>query len=238
MVNHYSFYTAFSTAEEYVIVHGSKKLGTLPIDYPLFDGAYLIFAGRRWQVVNVNMERRIVEVTPALGGRPPAFGGSVVLMHEVVVQEMRKVYENTDIPAFVDLTGRDLLDEGRYNFRRYELEKRWLLPIGNDTLIFLWRGSSVMNTLAALLMSGGFKVSQEGIALHVVGASEDRVGDFLKEKLAGDPPSPIDLATHVANKLTEKHDRFLSEELLRAEYAVRHFDADSTWKVMKSWLPN
>lgn len=228
LVNHYSFYAAFSTAEEYVIVHGSNRLGSLPIDYPLFDGAYLIFAGKRWQVVSVYPERRLVEVKPSRGGRPPKFGGSIGLTHNVVVQEMKAVYLGTDMPVYLDSMGRDLLSEGRDNFHRFKLDKRWLLPTGNDTLIFLWRGSLIMNTVATLLLSGGFKVSQEGVALHVSDASENDIRTFLQSKVAGEPPSPVELAGYVANKLTEKHDRFLSDELLKAEYGARYFDIDAT----------
>lgn len=232
MVNHYSFYAAFSTAEEYIIVHGSKRLGSLPVNYPLFDGAYLIFAGKRWQVISVDEERRLVEVKPSRGGRPPKFSGSIGLMHDAVVQEMKAVYLGAGMPIFLNTTGRELLREGRDNFRRFELDKRWLLPLGNDILIFLWKGSLVMNTVAALLLSGGFKVSQEGVALHVSDASEGDIRASLESKVAVEPPSPVELAGYVANKITEKHDRFLSEELLKAEYGTRYFDIHNTWRVL------
>lgn len=236
IVNHYSFYAAFSTSEEYVIVYGSTRLGSIPIYYPLLDGAYLIFAGKRWQVVSVHPERRLVEVKPSRGGRPPRFGGLIGLMHDVVVQEMKAVYLGNDMPVYLDAIGLDLLSEGRHNFRRFQLDKRWLLPIGNDTLIFIWRGNLILNTLAALLLSGGFKVSQEGVALHVSKASQDDIRAFLESKVAGEPPSPFDLAGYVANKLTEKHDRFLSEELLKREYAARYFDGESSFKALQALL--
>ena len=236
MVNHYSFYAAFSTAEEYTIVHGSKRLGSLPVNYPLFDGAYLIFAGKRWQVISVDEKRRLVEVKPSRGGRPPKFGGSIGLMHDAVAQEMKAVYLSGDLPAYLDSVGRELLAEGRDDFQRFELDKRWLLSTGNDTLIFLWRGSLVMNTVAALLLSGGFKVSQEGVALHVSDASEDDIRAFLESKVASEPPSPVELANYVSNKITEKHDRFLSEELLKAEYGARYFVVANTRTLLTKGL--
>jgi ATP-dependent Lhr-like helicase len=236
MVNHYSFYAAFSTAEEYLIVHGGRRLGSLPIDFPLFNGAHIIFAGKRWQVVSVLQERRLVEVKPSRGGRPPKFGGSIGLMHDVVVQEMKGVYRSDDTPAYLEASGRTLLIEGRHNFRSFQLDKRWLLPIGNDTLIFIWRGSLVMNTLATLLLSGGFNVSQEGVALHVSKASAGDIRAFLESKIGGEPTSPVDLAGYVANKLTEKHDQFLSEDLLKKEYAARFFDCESTFMVLQELL--
>lgn len=41
IVNHYSFYTAFVTPEEYRLVSGDRTLGTLPIDRPAVKIHYL-----------------------------------------------------------------------------------------------------------------------------------------------------------------------------------------------------
>ena len=54
IVNHYTFYTAFQTSEEYRLVAGGRTLGTIPVDYPVLVGSLLIFAGRRWRVVDVD----------------------------------------------------------------------------------------------------------------------------------------------------------------------------------------
>ena len=43
-VNHYSFYAAFTAAEEYRLFTGGRPLGTMPADLTLYAGALLIFA--------------------------------------------------------------------------------------------------------------------------------------------------------------------------------------------------
>ena len=64
IVNHYSFYTAFATTEEYRMITAGRTLGTLPIDRPLEENSALIFAGRTWRVVAVDEKRKVVESLP------------------------------------------------------------------------------------------------------------------------------------------------------------------------------
>ena len=113
IVNHYSFYTAFVTPEEYQLVSGGRELGTLPISHPLSDGSYVIFAGQRWRVLSVDVERRIVDLEPSPAGRAPRFTGGGADVHERVRQEMKDVYQSTEIPPFLDASARALLQEGR-----------------------------------------------------------------------------------------------------------------------------
>ena len=58
-VNHYSFYTAFQTSDEWRLVTRGKTLGTVPIYQPLYEGVLLIFAGKRWKVTDIDTAARI-----------------------------------------------------------------------------------------------------------------------------------------------------------------------------------
>jgi ATP-dependent Lhr-like helicase len=89
LVDHYSFYAVFKTPEEFRIVVGSRTLGTVPVDSPLWIGALVIFAGRRWRVLEVLDRERIIMVEPATGARPPSFGGEWGGLAEPVVRRMR-----------------------------------------------------------------------------------------------------------------------------------------------------
>ena len=71
LVDHYSFYAAFATPDEYRLVAGSKTLGTIPITQPLAPGSHLIFAGRCWEVRRIDDTARVIELTHARGGQAP-----------------------------------------------------------------------------------------------------------------------------------------------------------------------
>jgi len=224
LVNHHSFYAAFQTPDEYRLVCDGRTLGTLPMVEPLLEGMYLIFGGRRYHVIAVDEDRRIVDLVPAKGGRVPQFGSHGQLVHDRVRQEMRAIYESFEIPAFVDARARDLLVEARLNFERLGLRDRSLVAHGDDTLFFPWAGDRVMNTLLVQAAKLGFQVVQLGVALRFLGAPLHRVAAALRSVAREGFDDPVALARSVRNKMTEKYAPYLPEDLLCAEYASSMLD--------------
>lgn len=121
LVNHYTFYAAFTTDEEFRIVSGGKTLGSVPVARPLEEGSYVIFAGRRWQVVGFHPAEKLIEVVPAKGGRPPLFDGMGGKVHDRVRREMRAVLSDAVPVAFLDKQGTELLVEARSAYARLRL---------------------------------------------------------------------------------------------------------------------
>ena len=98
LVNHYDFYAAFTTPDEWRLIAGSRLLGTLPITSPLVVRSFLIFAGRRWRIVRIDEGRREVGLQHAPGGLVPRFDGHGALIHDRVREEMLRVYMDKDVP--------------------------------------------------------------------------------------------------------------------------------------------
>jgi len=224
IVNHYSFYTAFSTPEEYRLVSGGKTLGSLPIDRPLAVDSFLIFGGRRWLVVEVDSAKKVIVLNPAKGRILPEFFGEKGWVHDRVRQEMFAVYSENTIPVFLDAQARELLIEARGNFNRFGLSKTKILPQGSSTYLFCWMGDRVLNTLEFMLCSKGLKARNEGIAIAVSRSSPGEVQSCLGLLLSEGAPDTYKLAQSVLNKQTEKYDGFLTDELLSADYADSKFD--------------
>ncbi|MGB3494232.1 MAG: DEAD/DEAH box helicase [Elainellaceae cyanobacterium] len=233
LVNHYSFYTAFKTPEEYRIVTRGKTLGTLPIDSPLFEGMFMIFAGRRWKVLSVDAERKVVDVVRAAAGRVPKFSGESGFIHDKIRQEMSRIYRSDDSPVFLDRTAVNLLHEGRENFFRLALDNRYLVRDGNHILLFCWMGSQVVNTICLLLRTQGLDVGLDGIAILVRDISPERLMERLEGLVAMKPANPAELAAIVEDKVIEKHDCFLNEELLSWNYASSYLATDRAWETLK-----
>lgn len=237
IVNHYSFYTAFQTAEEYRLTSGGRNLGSLPISYPLFPGLFLVFGGRRWIVLSVDEEHKIVDLKPAQGGRLPNFeGGRGAPVHDRVRREMLAVYRATDVPPFLDAEARDLLAEGRAGFARYGLGDESLLEDGSGSLLFAWRGDRVLDTLVVWLNAEGIQAAREGFALLFANADPAEIRGEMARLAAARPPDPFTLAATVANRRTEKFHPYLSESLLTADYAARALDVAGAREVMRSVL--
>jgi ATP-dependent Lhr-like helicase len=202
LVSHYSFYAAFSTTEEFRLIADGKPIGSLPVAFPLSEGSYLIFAGRRWIVLSVDQERKAIELTAAAGGRAPSFIGSGGWIEDRVREEMLRVYTSTETPNYLDSYARALLAEGRDNFRRLGLGERSVVEHGPNTLIFVWKGDRVLNTLFVLLRAAGLEVSRDGLALTVQRKAPDQVMDHLKSLAKQSPSDSLALAATIANKRT------------------------------------
>ncbi len=221
-VNSHDFYTAFITPEEYRLVTAGTTLGTLPIESPITEGSFLIFAGRRWRVRNVDPEKRVIDLTPAAGGRVPLFiSGPRGMVHDRVRREMLAIYTTADVPLYLDRAAADLLHEGRENFARYGLDRTAFIRCGDGTLYFPWSGDLAMNTLEQQLAARGIDASIEGPAVVAHGIGPEGLRDAVAACENERPVDTIALVLNVRNKIQEKWDWSLDEGLLTAAYASR-----------------
>ncbi|MDE2744696.1 MAG: DEAD/DEAH box helicase [Chloroflexota bacterium] len=234
LVNHYDFYAAFSSPDEWRLVSGTRTLGTLPVTYPLVIDSFVTFAGRRWKVMSVDEERRVAELTPAAGGRVPWFVNGGALIHDRVRQEMRRVYLDSDMPSFLDANGRELLAEARSTFRRMELDRHFLLPQGRNTWVFPWVGDRALNTLGLLFLSKRLEFVPYGPTIYLADMSAEFAQKVAKELASLGRPDLEGLATDIRNKRTEKHHWYLSDELLGKDYASSRLDVDRAWEVVQA----
>lgn len=232
LANHYSFYSAFATSEEYRLVADGRTLGSLPVEHPLVPGTFILFGGRRWQVVSVDTRQHVIQLTAAAGGRAPAFTGGSGHIDDTVRRRMRAVYRSTDVPGYLDATATDLLDQGRRAFHQLRLHLHSIQPDGKDSRLFPWRGDKVMNTLAVALATRGLRVGQEGVSLSVSGITASELHQLVTDLAASQPPTTEVLAATVSNTAVEKYDEFLSPALVARGYAASQLDVPGAWQAL------
>lgn len=225
ITQHYTFYAAFSTDEEFRIVTSGRTLGTLPVSRPLTEGSFLVFAGRRWQVLRVSDEEKVIEVTPAKGGTVPAFeGGAGAVIHDRVRERMREILRGEESVPFLDGAGQRLLQEARDNYARLDLDTVWLRQTGDKVEVLLWKGDRVNDTLVLHLMDMGFHGTNDGLYLTLEGTSVNLVETTLRQMIVCEPPDPVTLAGTVQNKIRQKWDGLLPEPLLSSSFASSYLD--------------
>lgn len=234
LVGHYSFYTAFTTPEEYQLFAGGRPLGSLPISFPLDEGSYLIFAGRRWRVLSVDEERRVIDLAPAAGGRVPRFSGGGGLVHDRVRRQMFNVYVSSDVPVFLDATARDLLAEGRATFARNNLAERALVDRGRKALLLCWCGDRILDTIQVILQQCRVTVERDGLALTAQGIGSEDLLATIRDVVSAGIPDARALAATVKNRRSEKYDALMTDELMALEYASRHLDARGAWETLRA----
>ena len=228
LVEHYSFYAVFETPEEYRVVVGGHKLGTLPISFALIEDMTIVFSGRRWRVRRVDDSAKAIEVVPDSSGTPPKFeGGGAGDLHDRVAEKMRSVYTGSSVPGYLDPTARALLKEGRAAFRRFGLDESSLVQTGNDkTLIFPWQGTATTDTLTLALVGKGLIAAPRNHVTIEVSAGIERVRESLQALATEPAPDAIALAGFVRNLIREKYHPYLSQRLLQIDVAHGRIAAD------------
>ncbi len=231
LVNHYEFYSAFLSDEEFRLVCDGRALGSLPVSRPLTIDQRIIFAGRRWRVLDVDEEKKLVIVAPDKGGAPPMFDGAAGKVHDRVREEMRKVLaEKCDIP-FLDVEGCRLLEEARKYFSAASLATRMLVPAGSSVLLLTWRGDWANDALVLQLGQYGLIAVNEGLAVRVFQPNNGQVLDALEKIAASGDTDPSKLLAEVKNLIREKWDWALPEQLLQKSFASSLLDLSGAREV-------
>jgi len=228
LVNHYTFYAAFASDEEFRIVAGGRSLGTLPVSQMLTVGQRILFAGRTWKVEDIDDEQKAIYVSSAVGGAPPLFSGGAGRTHTRVRQRMRQLLESNEQPAYLDDVARRFLAEARTHYKARNLADTYVLDQGHEVLLLTWLGDAANEAIACLLHRRGFVAAPAGPGVEVLKgqATLEDITDVLFEAGLDEVP-PIDvLLADTSNLLREKWDWTLPDRLLRRSYGSAHLDLD------------
>lgn len=232
LVEHYTFFTAFNTPEEYRLECDGRTLGTLPVDKPLILGQLVIFAGRRWEVLNIDSEKKVISLQKAKGGKPPKFGGNGPMIHDIIRQEILSVYKGEISPIYLDTKAKSSFLEGIECFKALQLDKRRILQIDDTVHIIPWLGDQIINTATILLRTKGLAADCFGGIIDIREATVSEVQETIKSILSGQKPSAEELAKSVPDTIVEKHDPLLSENIRNLGYGTKFFNVDGAWKFL------
>lgn len=226
LVNHYTFYAAFASDEEFRVIAGGKTLGTLPVAQMLTVGQRILFGGRTWLVEDIDEAHKIIHVAPAKGGAPPLFSGGAGRVHTLVRQRMRDLYEGRVQAPFLDPTASRFVHEGQAAYARLDLGQHRLLDQGNVALLPTWLGDGANEALACLIMARGFKATavRLGVEISKAGRTLDHIEDALTDMASIPVPSMEELLSKAGNLARQKWDGLLSPRLLRVSYASLYLE--------------
>lgn len=215
LVNHYDFYAAFVSEDEFEILYEGHPLGTLPVNRPLQPEQRIIFGGRRWKVIDADSDHKRISVVPDPGGLPPMFDSAGAFVHDRVRQEMRKVLGSDEPVLFLDATGTALLSEARSFYRDASLDHVALREEGDDITLFTWCGDQSNDALALVLSSLDCRAWNEGVALRVRGRTLSDLRNILRQIAAGKTTDPYELDLTRAALIHEKWDWALPDLVLQ-----------------------
>ena len=223
LINHYEFYSAFTSDEEFRLVCDGKTLGSVPVSRPLTKDQRIIFGGRRWQVRDVDLQAKVIIVSAARGGAPPQFDGLGAMVHDVVRKEMRAVLADSAPCPFIDSSAQALLDEARKTFSLLRLGDRYLIESGSKCSLISWLGDYANDALRLLLNHVGLPCLNTGLVIEI-DASIDQANAALNAVGSLDPGDLNSTLADVENMLREKWDWALPEPLLKRSFASISLD--------------
>ncbi|MCW0371305.1 DEAD/DEAH box helicase [Xanthomonas sacchari] len=236
IVNHYSFYAAFTVDEEFRIVAAGKPLGTLPVSQMLTTGQRILFGGRTWVIDQIDEAQKTIYVSATRSGAPPLFSGGAGRVHTQVRQTMREIYRGSLTPSFVDACAQRFMDEGRASYQHYDLDNRLFLDRGSDILLLTWLGDAANEAIACLLNARDFKAQSSRLGVEITRGPIALEGiEIALKAIAAEPAPSIEaLLASAKNLASQKWDALLSPRLLRVSYASSNLDLDEAMGWLRS----
>lgn len=232
LVNNHEFYASFVSDEEYRLICASTQVGLIPISRPLITGQKIIFAGRRWQVLEVNEKKKFILVAPSKGGTPPVFDNCLASVHERVRGEMRNVLAGGfDVP-FLDTRAKELLSEARENFKRFDLDSTTLIEVGNNSVqLFPWSSDIAHDAFVLLMKKNNIDAVNEGIYI-LINCSKEKMLNVIVS-INDSHVLSTDLLDGVRNLNREKWDWALPDRILRKSFSSLRLDLEGALGICK-----
>jgi ATP-dependent Lhr-like helicase len=230
IAEHYSFYAAFKSPEEFQVLHGTRPIGTLPEDQVPPTNEHVILAGRRWRVDGVEPERKQVYVVPASGRRPPKFKSGLPDVHPRVHRKMRALLMDSNVPPYLDDTAAEILAKARAAAKTTDLRNTLeLLP--NGARLFLWAGSRVQRTLCLVFAKAKVPYDPKDPAGIELNCEPEKWAHALRDFI--DKPDATALAAFADEKMHarvldgEKFDPYVPRALWAAAYGREQLDVQA-----------
>ncbi len=222
------FYALFATDEEWRLVTTGRSLGALPLREPVAPGNLLVFAGRRWVVVAVDEQARIITVAPHKGGRVPGFEGSAEPVDDRLSAEMRAVYQDqAPAPGADDALAR-LVAEGREAYARLGLGQHQAVRSGAEAHLFTWHGTRLNALLALILAADRFTCWPHDVGVVVSGPDIPRLNRRLAHLATNGAPDLETLAVDVKGIGHGKYDALIAPAVLQRFWAMGMAEAART----------
>ena len=152
LTDNFRFYTCFESVEEYQIYALGKKLGIIPFDSSLDEGDNLLFAGQKWEIKKIDKDKRIVEVVNStIKGSVPSTRAETNVDTKIL-EKMKIIYEEEEVPIFLDAKAKKLLTEAKEFFEKFDLKSQNWIPISDESIRwFPWVGTKTRTTIDLMI---------------------------------------------------------------------------------------
>lgn len=230
IVKKIDFYAVFQTSSDMDVINQGRRIGSIAHTPGLEGRKYLILAGKRWEIINIDYKKKEILVTPSLGAKVPKFfGAELPDIHPKIVEKMKEILLSDKKIPYLDKKAQEMLQMARTTAHDAKLASKNYVVDGKDVYWFTWTGTAKNRTIAKIgFISKGFDIDYTNnydMALKFSGSDLEDIIDFYSD-LPENMPSLIEISQKIGDLVHEKYDQYIPDVLLASSYAVKYLDSD------------
>ncbi|PKM62681.1 MAG: ATP-dependent helicase [Firmicutes bacterium HGW-Firmicutes-21] len=255
IVNNYKFYAVFTEEEAWVVMDGSKKIGT--VEDPVAPAHYMSIAGRCWLVTGLDYEKKLIFVELTKRKIFLFWHGDRAIVHNRILKRMKQVlFEDIDYP-YLQEDARECLRKARQTARDAELDKRSIVKLDGDTLcLFPWMGHISYYTFLKIVRKYMMQTENDDCCVKKIGGirpyfitfkTYNNDAEIILEKIksvinSGLTPEKITDEKDIRQLKKQfeykepKYDRFINSSLLRKQVNEDYIDIDFLKTEINNWF--
>jgi len=244
IINSFKFYAVFQDVESFTVKCESQEIGTITKSPP--EGERFALAGRTWEVIELDMKRKIIYVKKVEGKMTIEWPGEFGVVHTKIVERIKRVLEEETVYPYLLENAQKRLREARDIVKKTKLFQYPLAHLGGYSYAFFpWLGTVSFRTLRRYIkanMSKQFKISNlefEGCYFFEFKMEKGTDYDFIKFMYDDIKRNGIDKESLVGMNedfAHEKYDEFIPQHLLREAYISDNLRADEIQHRISDYL--
>ena len=232
VVSSFKFYAVFKDSEDFTVRCESEEIGTITTPPP--KGDRFALAGRVWEVLDVDVPRRLIYVKLVNGKMEVSWPGESGEVHTKVLLAMRDALFGDKIYSYLGENARARIDLARKVAENSRINERSVIYLGGVSYVFFpWLGTRSFRTMRRLMQKyskelGISDIQSEG-CYYITFKSNEDAKDLLyrlREIVERDGLDTHALVFSGECPIFDKYDEFIPPELLREAYACDRLTPD------------
>ncbi len=245
LLGSYRFFAVFRDSEDYTVRCESEEIGTITTPPPMGDRFAL--AGRVWEVLELDMQRRLVYVKAVEGKMEISWPGDFGEIHTRILERMKQVLTEDTVYPYLKENARHRLEIARRVVANTGLATHSLIHLGGYSYcLFPWLGTRSFRTLRKMIgcvadRLGISNLEHAGCCYMTFRMERGNEADFMRvmtEQFGDGIFSPHSLVSPKELPAFDKYDEFIPGDLLRHAYAVDRLNVEEATKRIRQIAQN
>ena len=241
LLNSYKFYAVFKDSEDFTVRCDSEEIGTITTPPPVGDRFAL--AGRVWEVIETDVQRRLVYVKGVEGKMEISWPGEFGEIHTKILERMRLVLTEDKIYPYLNENASHRLQVARQVVAKTGMGEKYLVHLGGYTYcLFPWLGTRSFRTLRKMISAlspalGISGIDFEGcyyITFRMEKCDERGFFEALSDYFGSGNYDAVNLVNPKELPSFEKYDEYIPGDLLRHSYATDRLNVTEAAKRIRN----